>query len=91
MEECMAEFQTWYNHVHHGRKLHWLHHLSKGDLRMNYLKRKYEVQVRCELSLLLLCSFAPFVSSLLLFFFFFFFLELLQERDFCVSYSSFLP
>lgn len=30
---------------HNGRKLAWLHHLSKGDIRSLYLKKKYEFQV----------------------------------------------
>lgn len=44
LEVCLKEFHKFYDKLHHGRKLHWLHHLSKGDMRMLYLKKKYEVQ-----------------------------------------------
>lgn len=45
LEKCVNLFQEYYNTQHHGRKLNWLHHLSKGDLRTLYLKKKYELQV----------------------------------------------
>lgn len=44
LEKCINHFQTYYNSKYHGRKLAWLHHLSKGDLRSLYLKKKYEFQ-----------------------------------------------
>jgi len=45
LEKCVNHFQTYYNTQHHGRKLNWLHHLSKGDIRALCLKKKYEMQV----------------------------------------------
>lgn len=42
LEKCMNHFHAYYNTQHHGRKLSWLHHLSKGDLKTFYLKKKYE-------------------------------------------------
>jgi len=45
IENCVKSFQAYYNTQHHGRKLAWLHHLSKGDLKTFYLKKKYELQV----------------------------------------------
>jgi cullin 1 len=44
LEVCLKEFHKFYDKLHHGRKLNWLHHLSKGDMRMLYLKKKYEMQ-----------------------------------------------
>jgi hypothetical protein len=29
--------------VHQGRRLAWLHHLGKADVRLNYLRKKYLV------------------------------------------------
>jgi len=40
----MNKFSAFYNTIHHGRKLNWLHHLSKGAMRLLYLKKKYEFQ-----------------------------------------------
>jgi len=45
LEKCVNHFHTYYNQQHHGRKLAWLHHLSKGDIRALHLKKKYEFQV----------------------------------------------
>eukprot|EP01121_Diplochlamys_sp_Union-15-3_P014839 TRINITY_DN4792_c0_g1_i2.p1 TRINITY_DN4792_c0_g1~~TRINITY_DN4792_c0_g1_i2.p1 ORF type:complete len:316 (-),score=32.95 TRINITY_DN4792_c0_g1_i2:85-999(-) len=44
LEKCMKIFSKFYNTLHNGRKLNWLHHLSKGDVKLLYLKRKYEFQ-----------------------------------------------
>ena len=33
LEKCINNFHMYYNTQHHGRKLSWLHHLSKGDIR----------------------------------------------------------
>jgi len=38
-------FQAYYNTQHQGRKLNWLHHLSKGEVRAGFLKKPYEFQV----------------------------------------------
>jgi len=45
VEACVSNFVAYYNSQHHGRKLSWLHHLSKGDLKTGYLKKRYEFQV----------------------------------------------
>jgi len=45
LEKCVNHFVAYYNSQHHGRKLSWLHHLSKGDLKTFYLKKRYEFQV----------------------------------------------
>jgi len=45
LEKCVNLFQAYYNTQHQGRKLNWLHHLSKGELRSGYLKKPYEFQV----------------------------------------------
>lgn len=45
LEKCVDLFQAYYNSQHQGRKLNWLHHLSKGELRTGYLKKPYEFQV----------------------------------------------
>jgi len=44
-KKCVNHFQAYYNSQHHGRKLSWLHHLSKGDVRSLCMKKKYEFQV----------------------------------------------
>jgi len=44
MEMCISSFTQFYNSMHHGRKLNWIHHLSKGDVKTLYLKRRYEFQ-----------------------------------------------
>jgi len=45
LEKCVDLFQAYYNSQHQGRKLNWLHHLSKGEIRTCYLKKPYEFQV----------------------------------------------
>jgi len=45
LEKCVNHFTTFYSTKHSGRRLNWLHHLAKGDLKTGYLKRKYEFQV----------------------------------------------
>jgi len=55
LEKCVDLFQSWYNLQHHGRKLNWLHHLSKGEVRAGFLKKPYEFQVtNYQLGILLL-------------------------------------
>lgn len=41
----MQHFQNYYMMQHQGRKLSWLHHLSKGDVRACCMKKRYEFQV----------------------------------------------
>jgi len=45
LEKCVNHFTAFYSTKHSGRRLNWLHHLAKGDLKTGYLKRKYEFQV----------------------------------------------
>ncbi len=52
---CQRAFGKYYDSVHQGRRLVWLHHLGKADVRVNYLKKKYLVSVsdfQCGLLLL---------------------------------------
>lgn len=59
----MNHFQAYYNSQHHGRKLAWLHHLSKGDVRTLYLKKKYELQVtNYQMAILLVFNSADSVT-----------------------------
>jgi hypothetical protein len=45
LEKCVNNFLSYYNNQYMGRKVNWLHHLSKGDLKTFYLKKRYEFQV----------------------------------------------
>jgi len=45
LEKCIPAFQDFYNSRHSGRKLSWLYHLSRGDLKMTYLPKRYELQL----------------------------------------------
>ncbi|PRP88079.1 cullin-2 [Planoprotostelium fungivorum] len=55
LEKCIQHFQNYYMEQHQGRKLAWLHHLSKGDIRTCTMKKKYEFQVTSfQMAILLL-------------------------------------
>lgn len=55
LEKCVNAFQTYYSGKQAGRKLQWLHHLSKGEIKMMYTPKKYEVGVTTyQMGLLLL-------------------------------------
>lgn len=41
--EAIKLFERFYNKRFNGRKLTWLHHLSNGEVRLNFLKRPYIV------------------------------------------------
>eukprot|EP01106_Pelomyxa_sp_JSP_P003296 TRINITY_DN1495_c0_g1_i1.p1 TRINITY_DN1495_c0_g1~~TRINITY_DN1495_c0_g1_i1.p1 ORF type:complete len:268 (-),score=64.74 TRINITY_DN1495_c0_g1_i1:94-897(-) len=48
LEGCVSVFSDFYTGKYHGRKLSWLHHLSKGEVRAACpaaMKRPYEFQV----------------------------------------------
>jgi hypothetical protein len=45
LERCVNNFTAYYSAQYTGRKVSWLHHLSKGDLKTYYLKKRYEFQV----------------------------------------------
>jgi len=40
LQECILQFQHFYLQSNNGRRLNWLHHWSKGDLKMS----RYEIQ-----------------------------------------------
>jgi len=55
LERCIKAFQDYYNSEHHGRKLNWLQHQIKGQVKTLYLKKRYEIQVtNYQLGVLLL-------------------------------------
>ncbi len=43
MQICQSAFLKFYETVHQGRRLAWMHHLGKADIRLNYLRKKYLV------------------------------------------------
>ncbi|KAI8811084.1 Cullin [Cladochytrium replicatum] len=45
LESSILHFGQFYMNVHSGRKVSWLYHLCKADLRVNYLDKKYELNV----------------------------------------------
>ncbi|EFA78583.1 cullin B [Heterostelium album PN500] len=52
---CISAFQSYYQTKHQGRRLNWLHHLSKAEVKSHYLKKNYEFQVtNFQLGVLLL-------------------------------------
>lgn len=55
LEKSIQAFETFYHMQFSGRKLTWLHHLSQGELKFNYLKKSYLVTVQTyQMALLLL-------------------------------------
>jgi len=44
-EKCIPTFQEFYNSRHSGRKLTWLYHFSRGDVKLTYLPKRYELQL----------------------------------------------
>jgi len=44
LERSLQRFSTFYSAQHSGRKLHWLLHLSKGEIITNYVKNRYSLQ-----------------------------------------------
>jgi len=44
LERSLQRFTTFYSAQHSGRKLHWLYHLSKGELVTNCFKNRYSLQ-----------------------------------------------
>ncbi|CAB4040190.1 cullin-2-like isoform X1, partial [Paramuricea clavata] len=41
--DAITLFEEFYNKRFNGRKLSWLHHLSNGEVRLNFLKKGYIV------------------------------------------------
>lgn len=55
LEKSIQAFESFYHMQFSGRKLTWLHHLSQGELKFNYLKKPYLVTVQTyQMALLLL-------------------------------------
>ncbi|CAG8780117.1 17510_t:CDS:10, partial [Gigaspora margarita] len=55
LERNVSHFSTFYNGHHIGRRLTWLWHLSKADVKLNYLDKRYEFSVSLhQLGVLLL-------------------------------------
>eukprot|EP00123_Amoebidium_parasiticum_P012952 comp21677_c0_seq1/m.30526 comp21677_c0_seq1/g.30526 ORF comp21677_c0_seq1/g.30526 comp21677_c0_seq1/m.30526 type:complete len:741 (-) comp21677_c0_seq1:329-2551(-) len=55
LERCVQSFELFYGDKYTGRKLNWLHHLSKADIKVNYLKKRYELQAtNYQMALLLM-------------------------------------
>ena len=55
LEKSLQRFSTFYSAQHSGRKLHWLYHLSKGELVTNCFKNKYSLQASTyQMSVLLM-------------------------------------
>ncbi|KAL1921300.1 uncharacterized protein VTP21DRAFT_11016 [Calcarisporiella thermophila] len=45
LEQSMSEFAKFYGSLHNGRRLTWLWHLSKAEIKTNYLDKRYELSV----------------------------------------------
>jgi hypothetical protein len=45
MAECLMEFGSFYSRQHNGRKLTWLHHLSRGELKCIGFDKRYEINM----------------------------------------------
>ncbi|CAB4428705.1 unnamed protein product [Rhizophagus irregularis] len=55
LEKSVTHFSTFYNSKHSGRRLTWLWHLSKADVKLTYLDKRYEFSVSLhQLGVLLL-------------------------------------
>lgn len=55
LEIAMNYFIKFYGEMFDGKKLHWIHSMSRADVRILYLKKKYECQVtNFQLSILLM-------------------------------------
>eukprot|EP01134_Creolimax_fragrantissima_P007481 CFRG7481T1 len=44
MEKSLKYFEDFYHEKHNGRKLQWMHHVSKADIKLHYLDKRYEIQ-----------------------------------------------
>ncbi|KYQ88157.1 cullin B [Tieghemostelium lacteum] len=61
---CISAFQEFYHSQHQGRKLNWLHHLCKADVKSNFTKRSYDFQVtNFQLGILLLFNNQDTITS----------------------------
>ena len=46
LEKSVQRFEDFYRDHFNGRKLTWLHHLSQGELKLNYLKKPYIITMQ---------------------------------------------
>lgn len=55
LEKSVQKFEDFYRESFSGRKLAWLHHLSQGELKLNYLKKPYIITMQTfQMSMLLM-------------------------------------
>ncbi|KAJ3378365.1 hypothetical protein HDU84_007628 [Entophlyctis sp. JEL0112] len=54
LEHCVSRFTNFYMNKHSGRKLTWMYHLCKADVRLTYLDKKYELNISLQQLVLLL-------------------------------------
>ncbi|KAH8552618.1 Cullin [Umbelopsis sp. PMI_123] len=53
--KCVSKFEDFYKEKHNGRRLSWLWHLSRGEIKVTYLDKPYELSVSLhQMSLVLL-------------------------------------
>lgn len=57
--QCMKEFSSFFSEQFSGRKLNWVHHLGRADLRLFFTKKRYEVNMtNYQLAIMLLFNHA---------------------------------
>ncbi|KAI8983702.1 Cullin [Pilobolus umbonatus] len=54
LENCIGSFEKFYSEQYNGRRLLWQWNLTRGEIRVNYLDRNYELQVSLFQMILLL-------------------------------------
>ncbi|KAI9096173.1 Cullin [Phlyctochytrium arcticum] len=55
LEQSVAKFTSYYSTQHSGRKLTWLHHLAKVEVKINFMDKRYELTLAMhQLAVLLL-------------------------------------
>nr|CAD7453320.1 unnamed protein product [Timema tahoe] len=55
LEKSVQMFENFYHNRFNGRKLTWLHHLCQAELKLNYLKRPYQITMQTfQMAILLL-------------------------------------
>ncbi|KAJ3054970.1 Cullin-2 [Rhizophlyctis rosea] len=63
LEKSVAHFTTFYTKHYNGRKLNWLYHLSRADVRLTFCDKRYELNVSLhQLGTLLLFNGPPTLS-----------------------------
>ncbi|KAJ3300541.1 Cullin-2 [Borealophlyctis nickersoniae] len=45
LEKSVVHFTTFYSKNHNGRKLSWLYHFSRADVKLNFCDKRYELNV----------------------------------------------